>query len=234
MIGITQTLSALLYKEAIPDGLILLSGTTGSGKTIFAAQYAQEVLQNGGKVLWITTEELPLTLRRRVSRFGWDFETSETEGRLQIIDAVSPARLGFSENMGRGVMGLDPTGMLIVITDQLRKVESSGARFLIVVDSISRLLLSCDSKSVIDFVSCLSSRLENYGTQGMVTVEEGAHDERILNSLIFSCGGTFRFRLKEEDQVRTRQFRIETLRGRKHDDRWKNYNITDSGLDIEI
>jgi circadian clock protein KaiC len=211
----------------------LLSGTTGSGKTIFAAQYSQEVILNGGKVLWITTEELPQTLRGRMSRFGWNFEKSESDGRLQIVDAVSPARLGFSENMGHGVLGLDPTGMLIVITDQLRKLESPGPRFLIVVDSISRLLLSCDTKSVIDFVSCLSSRLENYGTQGMATVAEGAHDDRILNSLIFSCSGTFRFRLKDEDMVRTRQFRIETLRGRKHDDRWKNYKITDSGLDIE-
>ncbi|MDA4111023.1 MAG: RAD55 family ATPase [Thaumarchaeota archaeon] len=234
MIGISQTLSELLYKEAMPNGLTLLSGATGSGKTIFAAQYAQEMLLSGGKVLWITTEELPTTLKARMSRFGWSFEKSESERRLQIIDAVSPARLGFSENMGRGVLGLDPTGMLILITDQLRKNESSGSRFLVVVDSISRLLLSCDSKSVIDFVSCLSSRLENYGTQGMVTVAEGAHDDRILNSLIFSCGSTFRFKMKEEDQVRARQFRIETLRERKHDDRWKNYKITDSGLDIEI
>jgi KaiC/GvpD/RAD55 family RecA-like ATPase len=113
-------------------------------------------------------------------------------------------------------------------------MESTQPRFLVVVDSISRLLLSCDPRSVIDFVSCLNSRLENYKMQGMITVAEGAHDEKILNSLIFSCIGTFKFRLQDEDQVRKRQFRIETLRGRKHDDLWKNYKITDSGLDIEV
>jgi len=231
---INKTLTKLLYGDVMPNGLALLSGASGSGKTIFAAQLTKEALQSGGKALWITTEELPVTLRRRMARFGWDFEKSEAEGKLQIVDAVSPARLGFSENMGRGVMGLDPTGMLIVITDQLKKMESGDPRFLVVVDSVSRLLLSCEPRSVIDFVSCLNSRLENYKMQGMITVAEGAHDEKILNSLIFSCIGTFRFRLQDEDQVRKRQFRIETLRGRKHDDLWKNYKITDSGLDIEV
>ena len=218
----------------MPNGLALLSGASGSGKTIFAAQFTQERLLSGGKALWITTEELPLTLKRRMARFGWDFEKAESERKLQIIDAVSPARLGISESLGRGVLGLDPTGMLILITDQLKKMEGSKERFLIVVDSISRLLLTCDPKSVIDFVSCLNSRLENYKMQGMITLAEGAHDEKTLNSLIFSCNGTFRFKLKDEDQLRTREFRIETLRGRKHDDRWKSYKITDFGLDIDI
>ncbi|HXQ91556.1 MAG TPA: ATPase domain-containing protein [Nitrososphaerales archaeon] len=231
---ITKALNQLLNDDSLPDGLTMLSGPSGTGKTIFAAQYAYETVVNNGRALWITTEELPSTLRSTMSRFGWNVDRLEIEEKFRIVDAVSSARLGLSENMGRGVLGLDPTGMLIVITEQLRHIDAGHDKFLIIIDSISRLLLSCDTKSVIDFVSCLSSRLENYRASGIATLAEGAHDEKILNSVIFSSSGTFRFRTNEAGQDRRKQFRIETMRGRKHDDAWKNYKISDTGMDIEI
>ena len=234
MSQITKTLNQLLDNDTLPNGLTILSGPSGTGKTVFAAQYAYETLTNNGRVFWITTEELPSSLRSSMSNFGWNVEKLEVEEKLRIVDAVSSSRLGLSENMGRGVLGLDPTGMLIVITEQLRRIDTEKSDILIIVDSISRLLLSCDTKSVIDFVSCLSSRLENYRTAGIGTLAEGAHDEKVLNSVIFSCNGTFRFRINDVGKDRQRQFRIETMRGRKHDDAWRNYSISDKGIDIEI
>ena len=231
---ITLTLNRLLNNDSMPNGLTMLSGPSGTGKTIFAAQYAYETAVNNGRALWITTEELPSSLRSTMSRFGWNVGQLESEEKFRIVDAVSSSRLGLSENMVHGVLGLDPTGMLIVITEQLRRGDNGQDKFLIVIDSISRLLLSCDTKSVIDFVSCLSSRLENYRAVGIATLAEGAHDEKILNSVIFSSNGTFRFRTSETGQERLKQFRIETMRGRKHDDAWKNYRISDAGMDIEI
>ncbi len=219
----------------MPNGVTILSGANGCGKTIFCQQYCYEVLRDGGKVLWITTEELPQTLRDAMKGFGWGIEKYESDGSLAIFDAASPARLGFSENIGNGMLSLDPTGMLIVITERLRSSpDAKGDGFLLVVDSVSRLLLSCDPKSVVDFVSCLSSRMENFGTRGLVTVSQDVHEEKLLNSLIFSSSGTIRFRINEDSEVRSRQLRVELLRGRNHDDRWKKYAITNSGLDIEI
>jgi len=234
MNNLTKTLDELLSAGPFPNGLTMLSGPSGTGKTIFAAQYAYETVVDNGKVLWITTEELPSTLRSTMSRFGWNVDRLESEEKFRIVDAVSSARLGLSENMGRGVLGLDPTGMLIVITEQLRRIDGQQDKFLIIIDSISRLLLSCDTKSVIDFVSCLSSRLENYRATGIATLAEGAHDDKTLNSVIFSSSGTLRFRSSDAGHDRQKQFRIETMRGRKHDDGWKNYKISDSGMDIEI
>ncbi|MHB8567141.1 MAG: RAD55 family ATPase [Nitrososphaerales archaeon] len=232
MNNITQALSDLTFKESLPGGLTVLSGTSGCGKTIFSEQYAHEFLFAGGKVLWITTEELPTSLKSGMARFGWNIEKYETESRFAILDAVTPARLGFSQSLGNGTLSLDPTGMLIVISDQMRANESSKVKLLVVIDSISRLLLSCDPRSVIDFVSCISSRMENYGVSGLATISEGAHDERTLNALTFSCAGTIRFRIREENEKRRRQFRIETLRGRRHIDAWKDYSITDAGFNI--
>jgi KaiC/GvpD/RAD55 family RecA-like ATPase len=218
----------------LPSGAIILSGANGSGKTIFSQQYSYEVLHDGGKVLWITTEELPETLRAGMKTFGWNIERQEAEGKFVILDAASPARLGFSENIGHGMLGLDPTGMLIVVTEKLKSARDKSEGFLLVIDSISRLLLSCEPKAVVDFVSCLSSRMENFGMHGLLTVSQDVHEEKLLASLFFSGSGAIRFRINEGGEVRSRQLRIEMLRGRKHDDRWKKYNITNSGIDIEI
>lgn len=235
MKSVSQAIRGLTYDGFIPNGLTILSGASGTGKTIFSQQLAYETMLDGGKVLWITTEELPSTLRTSMSKFGWNTERYESAGKLQILDAVSPARLGMSENVGSGVLGLDPTGMLIVVSEQLRQENPTDqSKFLIIIDSISRLLLSCETKPVIDFVACLNSRLENYRVKGLATIAEGAHDEMILNALTFSSTGTIRFRINEENDERNRQLRIETLRGRRHDDKWKNYKITNSGLDLEI
>ncbi|GEM_PF-1570896 len=233
--SVTEAISDLTFKEFLPGGLTVLCGSTGTGKTIFSAQLAHEFLSGGGKVLWITTEELPSTLRSEMKRFGWDAEKFESDSKLSILDAVSPARLGYSQSFGNGTLGLDPTGMLIVISDQLRSNEhGSSPKLLVVVDSVSRLLLSCDARSVIDFVSCLNSRMENYNITGLATISEGAHDEKTLNALAFSSTGTIRFRIKdnENENHRRRQLRIETMRGRRHIDEWKDYSITESGFNI--
>lgn len=231
MKSVTDALGDLTFKESLPSGLTMLSGTSGCGKTVFAAQLAHEFLSAGGKVLWITTEELPSTLKSEMKNFGWNVEKYESDSKLTILDAVSPARLGFSQGVGSGTVGLDPTGMLIVISDQLRANEGKS-KLLVIIDSISRLLLTCDLRAVVDFVSCISSRMENYKVTGLATISEGAHDEKTLNALIFSSTGTIRFRMREQNDKRLKQLRIETLRGRKHIDDWKDFSITDSGFNV--
>jgi len=231
--SLTKALDELTYGEALPDGMTLLSGANGCGKTAFGEQYAYEALQEGGKVSWITTEELPSSIRTSLKKFGWDTDAFESDQRLTFYDAVSPSRLGLSENSGRGMLGLDPTGILIKISEQIRS-EQKPEHFMLVFDSISRLLLSCDPKAVIDFLSCLNSRMENSRVKGFAIVSEDVHEERLLNSLIFSTAGTIRFRMKEVNEMRQRQLRVEILRGRKHDDSWKDYVITSAGIDIRI
>jgi KaiC/GvpD/RAD55 family RecA-like ATPase len=237
MKNVTTALKKMALDDSLPEGLLILYGSSGSGKTVFAEQYAHETLEAGGKVYWITTEELPTTLRMNMERFQWPIEKFEIDGRMQIVDAISSTRLGLSEDLGRGLLGLDPTGMLIAITEQLRKIDTpeASSKFLVIVDSLSRLLLSCETKSVIDFASSLSSRLENYRTSGLTTIADSAHDEKVLNALTFSCTGAIRLRISDvDDSSRVKQMRIETLRGRRHDDAWKRYQISGEGLDIEI
>lgn len=77
-----------LVGGGLPKGRnILLSGTPGTGKTIFALQF----LYNGAKQfkekgLYITFEEDGDSLKRQASQFGWDFTPLEKKGIVKFLN----------------------------------------------------------------------------------------------------------------------------------------------------
>ncbi|MFZ3077940.1 MAG: ATPase domain-containing protein [Candidatus Aenigmatarchaeota archaeon] len=65
--------------KMIQGGLVkgtatLVSGGTGTGKTIFCCQFIWEGLMRGENCLFITFEESPEDIITDVRNFGWDFE----------------------------------------------------------------------------------------------------------------------------------------------------------------
>ena len=65
----------------------LISGKTGTGKSIFCSQFAYDgVMKNKQKAIYITTEETANNIRRQVKNFGWDIDTLEKKGWLKLIE----------------------------------------------------------------------------------------------------------------------------------------------------
>lgn len=72
----------------IPAGrTTLVSGTAGSGKTIFAAQFLIEGIKQGEGGVFVTFEEPPQMLRKNLRGFGWDIQQWETEAKWLFVDA---------------------------------------------------------------------------------------------------------------------------------------------------
>ncbi len=66
----------------------LVSGTAGSAKTVFAAQFLAEGITKSGKHgVFVTFEESPDDIRNNMSSMGWDIETWEREGKWLFVDA---------------------------------------------------------------------------------------------------------------------------------------------------
>ncbi|MBD3355147.1 AAA family ATPase, partial [Candidatus Woesearchaeota archaeon] len=80
-----------LVQGGFPKGKsVLLSGTPGTGKTIFALQF----LYNGAvkfneKGLYVTFEEKVQDLKDQAKQFGWDFDKLEKERKVKIINISS-------------------------------------------------------------------------------------------------------------------------------------------------
>jgi circadian clock protein KaiC len=77
-----------LVGGGFPQGKnILLSGTPGTGKTIFALQYlCNGALKFNEKGLYVTFEENAASLRRQAEMFGWNLENLEKKGKVTILD----------------------------------------------------------------------------------------------------------------------------------------------------
>lgn len=64
---------------------VLLTGASGSGKTISSLQFLVAGLQKGEKGMYISFEESEDQLMRNASSFGWDLKKYQEDGLLQII-----------------------------------------------------------------------------------------------------------------------------------------------------
>lgn len=68
-------LDKLIQGGLVKGSATLLSGSTGTGKTILCSQFIWEGLKNGENCLYITMEESPEDIIQDIKNFGWDFES---------------------------------------------------------------------------------------------------------------------------------------------------------------
>jgi len=70
----------------IPKTLTLLTGTTGTGKTVMASQFiytgAKEFNQPG---VYVTFEEPIESIKETCLNFGWDFDSLEKKGKVAFV-----------------------------------------------------------------------------------------------------------------------------------------------------
>jgi len=80
-----------LLDSGIPrGGTYLVTGSTGTGKTIFAMQFIYKgIVDHGEPGVFIAMDETPSKLKSHFSAFGWDLDKLEEEGKLAIVDAIS-------------------------------------------------------------------------------------------------------------------------------------------------
>jgi circadian clock protein KaiC len=79
----------LIAKGGLPQGrTTLVTGTAGSGKTIFAAQFlAEGVIEYDQSGVFVTFEESPADIRKNMASLDWDIERWEAEGKWAFVDA---------------------------------------------------------------------------------------------------------------------------------------------------
>jgi len=69
----------------LPDSVNLISGGTGTGKTIFALQFLYAGVIKGESGLFISMEEDLSDLKDDARALGWDFDRFEQEGRITFL-----------------------------------------------------------------------------------------------------------------------------------------------------
>jgi len=78
-------LDKLLGGGLIEDSVILVTGETGTGKTILCSQFLWHGLKRGETCIFITLEEDPEDIKEDVRAFNWNFDKYEKKGLFRII-----------------------------------------------------------------------------------------------------------------------------------------------------
>ena len=195
----------------LPEGrTTLISGTAGSGKTIFVTQFLAEGIKQGQNGVFVTFEESPKMLRKNVRGFGWDIQQWEEEGKWLFVDA-SP--LDRNIPLVSGEYDLDP--LISRLTYAVKKVnakrvalDSLGTIFSYVPDASqvrSVLFKLAEVLREMEITSVLTSeRTTEYGAISRMGIEEFVADNVIL----------MRNALKQERRRRT--IEILKFRGVSH------------------
>lgn len=78
-----------ISRKGIPrNRTTLVSGTSGSGKTIFAVQFLYNgIVRYGENGVFVTFEEDPTDIIKNMNGFGWDIETLIKQKKWMFVDA---------------------------------------------------------------------------------------------------------------------------------------------------
>ncbi|MCK5023370.1 MAG: hypothetical protein KAS04_04310 [Candidatus Aenigmarchaeota archaeon] len=76
-----------LIEGGFEEGSVnLISGKTGTGKSIFSAQFIHNgVKEFNEKGLYITTGDTIKNIKKQAAKFGWDLDALEKEGNLKVL-----------------------------------------------------------------------------------------------------------------------------------------------------
>ncbi len=214
----------------IRDKSYLISGTSGTGKTIFALQFiVNGALEYNEPGIFIATEERPQNIREYASTFDWDLEKLEDENMIALVDATS-TKIGLpSDEKYVDIRPFDTRSLL----DQVISIQDEINAKRCVVDSTTAIgfMINDVSKFRIELLK-MSTTFEILGLTSLLTCEivEGSPAISRFGVENFVTEGAIVLRFERSGNVRIRTIEIVKMRGTKHSYKIHPFDITDKGI----
>src|SRR4051812_8492590 len=142
----------------------LISGTAGSGKTVFAMQFlAGGIREHGEGGVFVTFEETARDIRTNMRSFGWDLEQWERDGKLAFVDASPDPHV---ETVVSGAFDL--AALLARVENAVKKVKASRVS----VDSVGAIFSQFSDQSIVRReLYRIAAGLKELGTTAVLTAE---------------------------------------------------------------
>jgi circadian clock protein KaiC len=189
----------------------LVTGSVGSGKTVFALQFlAEGIRQHGEAGVFVTFGEPAEKMRRFVVEFGWDVPGWEAGGHWTFVDATP----GVED--GAVIVGerYDLSVLLHRIASAVRRTGATR----VAIDSIGVLLARfADVEAVRDVIIRTTAELDRLGVTTVLTLSRDDEresvaigiEEMVVDNLIL-------LRNASVDETRRRTVEVLKLRGTSH------------------
>lgn len=220
-----------LLGSGIPKGSsILISGGTGTGKTILALHILYNACKRGRKCVYLSLEESETRLKEHMKNFGWNPKKYEKNGNLIIKRIETPT----IERMIKNIVNKSSAELKIDIQEGfLGVIPTNFDPDFVFVDSISAIsaMFSGEEKYRI-YIQQLFRYFEQLGSTTFMICENEQRMDRYSRSGIeeFLADGIIVMYYLKSGSVRERAIEVLKLRGSKHKERVAAMKITDNGI----
>jgi circadian clock protein KaiC len=202
----------VIAKGGLPvNRTTLLSGTAGSGKTVFAVQFlAAGIQQFDEHAVFVTFEESASDIRTNMRSFGWDLAQWEREGKLSFVDASPDPHIEVIESGA-----FDLGALLARVQNAVKKVNAKRVS----VDSLGAVFSQFSDQSVVRReLFRIAWALKSMGVTALLTAERTLDYGPVARFGIeeFIADNVMVLRNVLEDETRRRTIEILKFRGTDH------------------
>lgn len=199
------------------DSIALISGATGTGKTLVATEFLAGSRDNGERALMFAFEESRDQIFRNAAGWGCDFAQMEAEGWLKIVPTY-PEVASLEDHL----------------VEMKREIDEFRPN-RVVIDSLSALERTGSGKGFREFVIGLTSYLKSEAVLTLLTAATPSlfggdsvtdqHVSTLTDTIIL-----LRY-VEMQGEVR-RALAVLKMRGSAHDQRIREYRIGSQGLEV--
>lgn len=211
--GLEEMTSGGLFKGSAT----LISGPSGTGKTILGLQFIAKGLSSGDKCLIVSFEESEDQLKRLANSLGIDLDSKIKSGQLQLMCAY-PEQYYLEEHM-----------------DRIKsKLEDFPAK-RVLIDSLSAVSTVYSSDLLPDFNSRLISFFKQLGTTSIFTLASNAlmSSETISNAHLSTLyDNIIMLRYIEYQAELKHMILVLKMRGTSHDKKLREFVFTPKGIKV--
>lgn len=195
---------------------ILISGTAGTGKTSFAAQFCEAACERGERCLYFAFEESPSQIARNMKSIGIDLQPYIDSGLIQI-HASRPMVYGLEMHLINVRRLLDTFKPDAVVIDPISNLVTVGT------ETDVRLMLTrlVDYLKLKNITVICTSLVEHEGIAGMNAEGVSSLMDTWINLRFF------------ESYERNRGISVIKSRGMSHSNQIREYTLTDHGIEIQ-
>lgn len=202
----------LVAEGGLPAGrTTLVTGTAGSGKTVFAAQFlAEGILKAGQNGVFVTFEESAEDIRKNIVSLGWDVPAWEAAGQWLFVDASPQVS---EESIVTG--DYDLGALLVRVENAIR--QTNAAR--ISMDSLGAIFSRFDNSALVrSELLRIATALKQLGVTAVMTAERSREYGDITRYGVeeFVADNVVVFRNVLEAEKRRRTVEILKFRGTNH------------------
>jgi len=186
-----------LIEGGLPkNSATLITGSTGTGKTIFGIQFLVEGARRGEKGVYINFEEDTKELYMQGRQFGWDIPKLEKEGMLKILsfDMTKTHVVNVIIELENTIKQFAPTRLVldsISILDIYSQVSAGAELSQLLGIHGENMNMSLDTLVERGSIMGILSKMRGFGTTSLIISERPQESQWLSRDTIseFLCDG---------------------------------------------